>query len=654
MKLDTRILTMVSVALVLACGVPQTLFGQEQEKKETQSAWKLSELSLDDLLNIQVTTVSKQAEKTMDAPGIVQTITSEEIKTFGANSLSDILQRATSLQPLTTSNFPQQFSSIRGDLRSNQDNSVLLLLNGRPVREEILGGTDEIFYTAFPIEMIDRIEIVRGPGSVLYGSNAFVGVINVITKSENKSTLKASATEGSFGTQLVALTGSVATGDLKVNVSAKLDNIDGWNFTAMTKRPKFPDAGVNFDMGQKNLGIIGDIGYKNLRLLLYYADVTHDKFGVLPYSSFAGLTNKFKDFVMNLGYNYKFSESWEATANVTSNSEDLEMQVGNPIPDHLKAVAYLGELTVNGTISDKVNVVFGGVYETRDKDDLDPTNVLPIYHQKTMSGYFQGDYRPVAALKLIAGGQLNKSEGLQWDFVPRLGAIYDFTQEFGVKVLYGKAYRSPYPQETSTNNVATQGNPNVLPEKIGTLDLQVFYSGKSSEVSATFFNSNYTNSIAKLPSVTNPLVSSYYNQGELSVSGFELEGKVTLASNVFVTGSATYQKNKEDILVTPKFMGKIGVMYNTDFGMKVGLFNTYFGAPKENTAPKVNPAANAVNLLSANISYKLPIKLPLELSVYAQNIFDVKYYFTEFNKNWINTFPMGPGRAVYGKVSVSL
>ena len=626
------------------------VFSQDQ-----QDAKKLSEMNLEDLLNLEVTTASKKAEKTSDAPSVIQTITSEEIRTYGANSLPDILQRATSLQPMSTSNFPNQFSMIRGDLRSNQDNHVLILFNGRPIREEILGGTDEIFYTAFPIEMIDKIEIIRGPGSVLYGSNAFVGVINVITKTEDKSTVKAAVTGGSFGTALGAVTGSVVSGDFKANLSAKLDNITGWDFAANTKRPKFPDASVNFDMGQKNVGLVGDFDYKNFRLMAFYASAIHDKFGVLPYPTYQSQNNFEKTF-LNLGYNYKINKTWDASANVTFNSDNLQIQNGTAaLTDHLQAVDYLGELTVNGSISEKVNVVVGGTFESRDKNDLDPTNVLPIYHMQNWSGYFQGDYRPIEALKLIAGGQLIKTEGLAWDFVPRLGVIYDFTQQIGAKVLYGQAFRSPYPQEIYSNNASTLGNSNVLPEKVGTMDAQLFYTGKTTEVTMTFFNSAYTDAIAKVPIPNDPKArSTYINQGDLTVTGFELEGKVSLASNIMVTGSATYQKNKENIEITPDFMGKIGVMYNTTFGLKIGLFNTYFGAPKANTAPVVNPAADAVSLFSANIAYKLPTSIPIEISVYAQNIFDAGYYFTEFNKNWINTFPAGPGTAVYGKVSVSL
>ncbi len=222
MKLHMRIATMVIAILVLAVGGSQILFGQEGEKKP-ESAQKLSELTLADLLNMQVITASKKAENSTDAPGIISTITAEEIKYLGANSILDILERATSIQPLGSTLFPSNLAVTRGDLRSLYDNHMLILINGRPDREGVLGGINSPVYTGFPVEMIERIEIIRGPGSVLYGSNAFAGVINIITRSqETKSSLKVKAGGGEFGTVLGSVTGSWAKEDFTAKISAKV------------------------------------------------------------------------------------------------------------------------------------------------------------------------------------------------------------------------------------------------------------------------------------------------------------------------------------------------------------------------------------------------------------------------------------------------
>jgi len=73
-------------------------------------------------------------------------------------------------------------AGVRGDIQSQLSNHILVLLNGRPVRESLLGGLNFPFFSAFPVEMIERKELVRGPGSVLYGTNAYSGIVNVITR----------------------------------------------------------------------------------------------------------------------------------------------------------------------------------------------------------------------------------------------------------------------------------------------------------------------------------------------------------------------------------------------------------------------------------------------------------------------------------------
>jgi outer membrane receptor protein involved in Fe transport len=306
----------------------------------------------------------------------------------------------------------------------------------------------------------------------------------------------------------------------------------------------------------------------------------------------------------------------------------------------------------------RLNVLFGGILDLRNKNTVGPTDAIKTpYHQRQLSAYAQADYSPISDLKLIAGAQLNKPESSDWDFVPRLGAIYHFTGEMGVKALYGQAFRSPWPIEQLLVNPAVVGNPNLTPEKIATTDIQVFYASKSIEASITFYNSIYTNSITRQPLPNNPAVVTYVNQGKLHTNGLEIEGKAAISSNIMLVGSATYQHNADENTVAvyvPKFMGKIGALYHFDKDLTVGVFNTLFGKPKENNGAQVNPAADAVDLLSININYKLPVSLPLELNVYAQNLLGSRDRYTEFNRGWVNTLPVGPGSAIYGSLGISL
>ncbi len=87
--------------------------------------------------------------------------------------------------------------------------------------------------------------------------------------------------------------------------------------------------------------------------------------------------------------------------------------------------------------------------------------------------------------------------------------------------------------------------------------------------------------------------------------------------------SATIQNNSDEEKVPvyiPSFMGKLGAFYSVNRDLKVGLFNTFFGKPKENLGAVVNPEAKAVALVNLNVNYKLPISLPLEFNLNVQNL----------------------------------
>ena len=157
------------------------LFSSEQEFND------LLEMDIEELITISI--ASKREESIENAPGVISIITSDEIKLFGAQNLRDILNRQTNMLVVGSHLFPDNQVSLRAALSAIEDNQVLYLLNGRPFTNTLGGGVHMDIYFNFPIDIIDQIEIIRGPGSVLYGTNAFTGIINIKTKQERKSAL---------------------------------------------------------------------------------------------------------------------------------------------------------------------------------------------------------------------------------------------------------------------------------------------------------------------------------------------------------------------------------------------------------------------------------------------------------------------------------
>ncbi len=143
------------------------------------SAEALKKLSIEQLMNLQVTSVSKRPERLSQTASAIQVITQEDIRRSGAASLPEALRLAANLQ-VAQLDSRQWAISARG-FNSTAANKLLVLIDGRTVYTPLFSG---VFWDVqeVPLGDIDRIEVISGPGATLWGANAVNGVINVITK----------------------------------------------------------------------------------------------------------------------------------------------------------------------------------------------------------------------------------------------------------------------------------------------------------------------------------------------------------------------------------------------------------------------------------------------------------------------------------------
>ncbi len=144
----------------------------------------LTQKSLEDLMNIDVTSVSKKAQKTSETAAAVFVISAEEIRRSGALNIPDLLRMVPGLD-VAQIDGSQWAISARG-FNGQYSNKLLVLIDGRTVYTQVFVG---VFWDSqnVPLENIERIEVIRGPGAAVWGSNAVNGVINIITKSADKT-----------------------------------------------------------------------------------------------------------------------------------------------------------------------------------------------------------------------------------------------------------------------------------------------------------------------------------------------------------------------------------------------------------------------------------------------------------------------------------
>ncbi len=171
----------------------------EASQKDTDGS--IYDLSLEDLMNLEVVTATKSLVKVADAPSAMTVITAEDIKRYGYRNLSEALARVTEVY--TRYEGHNSGADFRGFFTNNTRRQVLYLLNGHRINDRFHFGD---FYPDVigDLSDVDRIEVIRGPGAALYGNNAILGVVNIITRNAGDTGIGQSHGGASFSVDQIA------------------------------------------------------------------------------------------------------------------------------------------------------------------------------------------------------------------------------------------------------------------------------------------------------------------------------------------------------------------------------------------------------------------------------------------------------------------
>ncbi len=628
----------------------------------------LTGLSLEDLMNVEISTPSKRIEGAAAAPGVVTVITAEEIADFGAVNLFELLNRAPSVFMTGSFLLPQNRTSIRGELLTAFDLHVLLLVNGRPFREFTQGGVHNPFYLAFPLAAVERIEIVRGPGSVLYGTNAFSGVINLVTKeASDPPALDLAAGAGGFGARFGSASGGRRFGDVEVVFAARAFEEDGPLLSATDP------AGVtdSAHFGDDSAGLFARLDYKGLSVNTFLATAEQEHFGPFPFWP-AGVFDADAAFV-DLGYDTSLTDVWSLEAHLTRNRVDhafpFDLPPQPPPPGsgevETGSESLLFEVTARAALGEDLNLLLGAVGDRRSGGSSSGIlDIIPDYEEVWWSGYTQVDYRPAPLVKLVGGLQWNRREGGSSDVVPRGGAIFTFSPHWGLKLLYAEAFRAPTAVETSIDAGVFVGNPDLDPEKVATAEAQILYHRERSQVALTLFHSELRDLVRRVPSATPGRITNG-NVAREMFDGLEVEGRYSFSPRLYLLGSLTHQESEdhtgaEDVTAVPNTMVKAGASWVSESGVRVSLFDTFFDTPNNVTGlAGPNPPAEAVHLLTGHLSVDLSRFLRRQASprllfeLHGVNLLDEEVHVPEFVLGGINTLPQQRGSGVYGELRLS-
>ncbi|MBN1823736.1 MAG: TonB-dependent receptor [Endomicrobiales bacterium] len=619
-----------------------------------------------------VVTASKVSEKLSDAPGVVSVITADEMKRFGGTTLFDVLQRVPSLVGSSIYMTDRSVISARGDQFNASGSHVLLLINGRPIREVEEGGIVGEVLETFPVTAVERIEVIRGPGSVLYGSNAFSGVINVITKKADRT-----------GATLALMGGTGSAFDEVANV---MYSSEDFNFTITGKNVKKPDWDVKWEYDEmypptfaptgnvfsKDLtipnngnGTFLDMNYKNLRFMSSYNEY-QTQYYIPDYMALfnaCGISYWSKVFA-NLGYTMEMSDAWSMDINTTYSRSLFRV---SDWPDTSRdSYESLIEWTNYFTVSDKFRIVAGGLYDAvKGGEYIEGSGQVSGGDSYNYSLYSQADYWAHDKVKIIAGAQANKDKNVDdMDIVPRAGLIVYPVENTNVKILYSSAFRAPSLNERFMNFVALAGKADIKAEKVSTVDIGVNYHKDNLLCGVNYFNAKQTNIIEQDRS-GKYAIPTYDNIGEIKAQGFELEGKYYFSKEFLSLVSVLYQTNEnaagvEDVTPIPNTSAKLGLSYQADSGVTLSLFDAYQGALDSKFDTLTNTSPDAYNLASLHGRFNMTklagwnIGRDFSFLLQIDNLLDKEIWLPNWGLIAGSSLPVSKGRTVYFGVEIAL
>ena len=245
--------------------------------------------------------------------------------------------------------------------------------------------------------------------------------------------------------------------------------------------------------------------YKGFTFSSFYGNSNKDVFGAIrtiwkPDAVKETDYNKLKTYraFADLGFKHSFSNNYRFTINGTYNGFTQNSIIVFS-PARFYSNDLLLEMTHFITPFRNFNIVVGGLLNNisgqgngQDYNNLNAAiKWVKPYNDVRLAAYTQIDYRPWDFLKLFAGGQLNKAPNVDYNFVPRAGAIINFTPEFGFKAMYGQAfkYAAQYERFVYIPFSRIYGDSTLKPEIVTTLDLQLFVQKSTYQVSVAYFNS---------------------------------------------------------------------------------------------------------------------------------------------------------------------
>lgn len=619
----------------------------------------LIELPLEELLEI-VVTPSKRSQNVVDSPGIISVLSRDEFSLLPVRNLGELLEFLPNTFMQSSFFVRNGQIGVRGDVSSHYNKHVLILLDGRPIRESLLAGLDTSIFYAFPLSAIEKIEFIRGPGSVLYGTGAYFGTINIISNTSNMHEAKLSAGSldtygGTYGIQATNESGNKG-------VHFYTNQSNGWDLTATD------NTGITQTIGVKteSYGMKVNYSEEDLQSNLLLTKTRTPYIGrgnVWENSTTLDTWRVFSD----VGYELNWSDVFSSKINFTYNQMGLDDYSDGGQYFQARSDDYLLELANDWRLANGISILAGAEAERKTGGWRSAQNiVVPSYSEECYRLYLEAHYHWHPKLGLTIGLQGNKSPALNWNISPRVGLNIRIDETQGIKFSYAEAYRTASAQERFVNQPGKNlGNPSLKPETIASIDVQYYFRKNHWISAATIFSAKEKELIGRAPvNINGDTINQQQNLGESTTHGLELELQLS-QRDVFLLSSITYAtisfpQDEVDSKHTPELMAKFSMAYRFNDEYDISFSDHYVAAADEINGGQPNDAVEDVHLLKLMLRYKMnklfrgTLGKNSTLKLVGNNVLDEDVNAPEIIFETVNATPARAGAMYYLELSTEL
>lgn len=666
---------------VFSC-ISQILMAQQDSMQHVES---LLNLSLEELMNIKVVTASGYMQTTLEAPSTITVISAKEIEERGYEQLEDALRDIPGIDMIHINGYAPTLIYFRG-MYGAENLRALLMIDGI-VENNILGSND-MAGPVYSLHNAERVEIIWGPVSALYGANAFGGVINIITKKGTDiNGLHAEQGFGSFNTSFEKLSIGVKKSNFEFAAAGTLYSSDG---------PKFKNRDPNYS------GSYVDKAYSFNTTVSYYAKKSKTTLGYRTYRTPMGwgtyansptvylrlppqgnnnlgvagiiqrdirgeesgkidsylrtwfLENEFKPGEkLNFLGRVTYRETGQGEDSYVYVTVDGRRLIRSGIASYSNRIT--GELLVNYLPSEK-HKFSAGIQYNRDnveagarKSTFDPNTIYLIDGRDTVVN-LNSTYLPrVYDIRNNFGGYLqyilntsllvktNFTFGFRYDHnsyfgdeaSPRIAVVNQPSDKLTFKLQYGTAFRAP--SNLEIHQPPPAGNFKLKQEKIKTYEANAIYTpSKTIRLQVNGFRNELTDVII-LSNLPNLMVNK--NPGAFTINGVEGAADMSMNKNISAFMNITYQHAVGRNLITGKtfklagiasIKGNAGVTMHLEKLFTVSLTGNWVGLRR---TPSTDPYGSVAGyfLTSFVVTTGKLFNKGITASINVHNVFDVKW-----------------------------